>query len=104
MNIEIYWELDDVEPDARALVERRLRSLARECQDLIDVRIAISPRYAPRSRQREVRITSLARRGQITAAHVCQELARGLHYALDATERELRSLADRGGRRSPAAL
>jgi ribosome-associated translation inhibitor RaiA len=103
--MQIHWELDDVDPDARAAVKRRLRRLGRIHADLIDVRIAVSPRYAPGRTQREVRITSLARRGQITAAHACLELARGLQYALDATERELRSLRDRvRHRRSTAAL
>jgi ribosome-associated translation inhibitor RaiA len=102
--MEIHWELDDVEPAARDATERRLRELAREYEDLIDVRIAISPRYATRCAEREVRITSLVRRGQITVEHVCRELTSGLRFALEATERELRSLCERAGRRRSAAL
>jgi ribosome-associated translation inhibitor RaiA len=102
--MEIHWELDEVEPSARLAVERQLRALAREHADLIDVRIAVAPRDAPRCVQREVRITSLARSGQITVALACHELAQGLKLAIEATERELRGLRERMGRRPSAAF
>jgi cold shock CspA family protein/ribosome-associated translation inhibitor RaiA len=88
--MEIHWVRPGgfPEPDRRA-AEERIRALAEEATDLIDVRITARPTAHHRHGGHEVRITCEARGKEIVAARTRPEPGLALNEALDAFEREV---------------
>jgi ribosomal subunit interface protein len=94
--MEIHWRhVEGLDDEQRSSVEDRLRSLAADHTDLIDVRIAARPTRHHRHGGQEVRITAQARGTEIVSARTRPDLALALHDALDTFERELRRLRER---------
>ena len=88
--MEIHWHHPEGfrEEDRRA-AEDRLRELARDRTDLIDVRISGRPTAHHRHGGQEVRITCEARGREIVATRTRPDAGRALNEALDAFEREV---------------
>ena len=88
--MELHWHHPETfrEQD-RALAEERIRDLARDHTDLIDVRISARPTGHHRHGGQEVRITCEARGKEIVAARTRPDLRLALNETLDAFEREI---------------
>ena len=102
--MEIHW----VEPDAfreldRRHAEERIRKLAGEHTDVIDVRVAARSSGHHRHGGHQVRITCEARGAEIVAARTRPDAGLALNEALDAFEREIRRLRHRRAERSGRA-
>ena len=94
--MEIHWRnVDEVHPDTRARVEERLRVLAGEHGDLIDLWITGSRSAHHRHGDQEVRLRCLARGREIVAARTRPDLGQALDEVVDAFEREVWRLRDR---------
>lgn len=88
--MQLHWHHPEVfdEPD-RALAEDRIRALAREHTDLIDVRISARPTGHHRHGGQEVRIVCDARGKEIVATRTRPDPGLALNETLDAFEREI---------------
>jgi cold shock CspA family protein len=88
--MEIHWHHPEGFRDGdRQAAEDRIRELARDRADLIDVRIAVRPTGHHRHGGQEVRITCKARGQEIVAARTRPDPGIALNEALDAFEREV---------------
>lgn len=88
--MEFHWHHPDVfRQEDRLAAEKRIRELARDRTDLIDVRIAARPTEHHRHGGHEVRITCEARGKEIVAARTRPDAGGALNEALDAFEREV---------------
>ena len=101
--MEIHWvhagELDERQREA---VEARLRRLAGEKRDLIDVRILVRESRHHQHGDAEVRLTCDARGREIVVTRARPEAGRALDEVVDVFEREVRRMRDRRAiRRSP---
>lgn len=100
--MQIHWShMQEIEPTQREKVEARLLGLAEGRKDLIDVRITGRSSGHHRHGDREVRIVCLARGKELVAARTREELGLALEEALQAFEREVRTLRDRRAERRP---
>lgn len=94
--MEIRWDhLDEVPSQHRDAIDARIRELAREQGDLIDVRIAGKSTGHHRHGEREVHITCQARGADIVAKRTRDDTALALDEAVEAFEREVRELRRR---------
>lgn len=100
--MQIDWvDCDMLRADVRDAAEERIRALAEGRTDLIDVRITARTTGHHRLGNQEIRITAGVRDGEIVAARTREEAGLALNEALDAFEREVRTLrGKRRGRRS----
>jgi ribosomal subunit interface protein len=98
--MEIHWVDPDVfrEQD-RLAAEERIRKLADEHTDVIDVRVTARPSGHHRHGNQEVRITCEARRAEIVAARTRPDAGLALNEAMDAFEREVRRMRHRRAER-----
>jgi cold shock CspA family protein len=88
--MELHWRHPEAfrEQD-RVLAEERIRELAGDHSDLIDVRISARLTAHHRHGGQEVRITCEARGKEIVAARTRPDAGLGLNETLDAFEREV---------------
>lgn len=94
--MEIHWDhLEELTPEERSAIEKRIEELAGDHQDLIDVRILARRTRHHRRGGQEVRITCQARGKDIVAARTRDEAGLALNEALDAFEREVRRMRER---------
>jgi cold shock CspA family protein/ribosome-associated translation inhibitor RaiA len=94
--MEIHWVHAKVFGDPeRELAEDRIRELARDRTDLIDVRITAHESGHHRHGGQEVRITCQARGKELVAARTRPDAGQALNEALDAFEREVWRMRDR---------
>lgn len=94
--MEIHWLHPEILKDAeRRGVEERLRRLAAEGTDLIDIRIRVRRTPHHQHGDQEVVISSLARGAEIVASRTRNDASLALNEALDAFEREVRRLRER---------
>jgi len=95
--MEIHWKnLDEVRPDVRERIEERLRALAGDHGDLIDVRIAAKTTGHHVHGGQEVRIAGQARgKEQVVAARTRADVGQALDEVIDAFEREIRRMRDK---------
>ena len=100
--MEIHWtHLSHLDPELREACEERLKRLAQNHSDLIDVRISGDSTRHHRRGGRSVRITCLARGQQIVAARERESLGLALNEVLDDFERAVHELRKRRiGRRA----
>jgi len=88
--MEIHWKnVEPIGPEVRERVEERLRLLAGEHGDLIDVRIAAKITGHHNHGGQEVRIAAQARGKEIVAARTRPDAGQALDEVLDAFEREV---------------
>jgi cold shock CspA family protein/ribosome-associated translation inhibitor RaiA len=88
--MEIHWRhMDELGAEAREAAEARLRELAGDHGDLIDVRISGRTTGHHRHGGQEVRIVCQARGRELVAARAREDLALSFQEALDAFEREV---------------
>jgi cold shock CspA family protein/ribosome-associated translation inhibitor RaiA len=88
--MEIHWHRPETFHEAdRAAAEARLRELARDRTDLIDVRITARLSSHHRHGGQEVRITCKARGTEIVAARARDDAGLALNETLDVFEREV---------------
>jgi cold shock CspA family protein len=88
--MEIHWRHPELFRDTeRELAEKRLRELARDRGDLIDVRIAGHASNHHRHGGQEVRIACQARGTELVAARTREDAGLALNEVLDAFEREV---------------
>jgi len=97
--------MDEVDADARALAERRLRGLAAAHTDLIDLRVTGRHTQHHRQSAHEVRVTCQARGRELVVTREGDQLGAALNEALDVFEREVHKLRrrqrDRRSERTP---
>ena len=94
--MEIHWHhADGLGAELRAGGEERLRALAQDHSDLIDVRISARTTEHHRHGGREIRIACQARGREIVVARTRADLAQAFQEALDAFEREVRRMRER---------
>ena len=94
--MQIQWtHCESLSERQREAVELRIRALAEERDDLLDVRIVARLTNHHRLGGREVRITSLVRGREIVASVERPELGLALCEALDDFEREVRRRRER---------
>jgi cold shock CspA family protein len=104
MGMEIHWvHAGELRDDQRSLVEARLRSLENDRNDLIDVRITVRRNGHHRHGGQEVRITCQARGHELVAARTRPDAGLALDEAVDAFEREVWRMRDRGAQRRAEA-
>lgn len=100
--MQIHWvHMQEIRPEHREKVEGRLRELAEGRNDLIDLRITGHTSNHHRHGGREVTLVCQARGKDLVASRSAPELALALDEALQAFEREVRSLRDRRSERRP---
>ena len=100
--MEIHWdELSDLSQQEREAAEARLRRIAAQHDDLLAVRIAGRDSSHHRQGGREVHVSGSAKGREIAASRSGPDLAKALHDALAAFERELRHLRSRRVSRRP---
>jgi CspA family cold shock protein len=104
--MEIHWtHLDEIPERQRLACEERLRALAEERSELIQVRIVGRQSRHHRHGEREVTIASKIRGREIVATRQRPDLGEALDLALDVFEREVHRLhersTDRRGERPP---
>jgi CspA family cold shock protein len=100
--MQIHWAHMQEIPEAhRDKVEGRLQELAEGHSDLIDVRISGHTSNHHRHGACEVTIVCQARGKDIVASRTRPELQIALDEALEAFERELRTLRDKRSQRRP---
>jgi len=88
---EIHWRnFQHLEPEERSAIEGRLRALAAERDDLLDVRIAGQSTEHHRHGAREARIAARLRGKEIVASRSAPDDRLALDAAVDAFEREVR--------------
>jgi len=88
--MEIHWRQSESFREAdRSATEARLRGMAGDKGDLIDVHIAARTSGHHRHGGHEVRITAQARGTELVAARTRDDVAQALNEALDAFEREV---------------
>jgi cold shock CspA family protein/ribosome-associated translation inhibitor RaiA len=88
--MEIHWRhMDEIGPAAREAAEARLRELAGDHGDLMDVRISGRTTGHHRHGGHEARIVCQARGQDLVAARTREDLALSFQEALDAFEREV---------------
>ncbi len=94
--MEIHWVgLADIDEEQRTQVEERLERLARDHNDLIDVRITGHRSDHHRHGDQGVRIVCQARGRELIADKVCDEVGKALHDAMDVFEREVKRLREK---------
>lgn len=94
--MEIHWdELSDLSEQEREAAEACLRRIGAQHDDLLAIRIAGRDSSHHRQGGREVHIACSAKGREIAAARSGPDLAKALHDALAAFERELRRLRSR---------
>jgi ribosome-associated translation inhibitor RaiA len=88
--MELHWHHPELfrEQD-RIQADQRIRSLASDHSDVIDVRISARPSTHHRRSGHEVRITCEARGQQLVAARTGTDPGVALNESLDAFEREI---------------
>jgi ribosome-associated translation inhibitor RaiA len=92
----------EFEEKQREVVEARVRGLAGEKRDLIDVRILVRQSCHQRHGDAEVRLTCDARGREIVVTRSRPEAGQALDEGVDVFEREVRRMSDRRAiRRSP---
>lgn len=88
--MEIHWRnADGLRLETREAAEARLRELAGDHTDLIDVRISARPTGHHRHGGQEIRIVCQARGREIVASRAREDLELSFNEALDAFEREV---------------
>jgi cold shock CspA family protein/ribosome-associated translation inhibitor RaiA len=88
--MNLHWHHPEMfREQERELAEDRIRELARDHTDLIDVRISARPTHHHRRGGQEVRITCEARGKEIVAARTRPDPGVALNETLDAFEREI---------------
>jgi cold shock CspA family protein/ribosome-associated translation inhibitor RaiA len=88
--MEIHWHHPELfREEERLAAEARVREVAGDRTDLIDVRISARPTNHHRHGGQEVRITCEARGKEIVAARSRSDASLALNEALDAFEREV---------------
>jgi cold shock CspA family protein len=98
--LEIHWRnLSSLDEELRARIEERVRALAGDKRDLIDVHIAAKTTRHHVHGGREVSVRALARGREIVASRTRPDLELALAEALDAFERELRRFRERNSER-----
>jgi ribosomal subunit interface protein len=98
--MQIHWVDPNAFPEqVRLAAEERIRKLAGEHTDVIDVRVAARSNGHHRHGGHEVRITCDARGAEIVAARTRPDAGRALDEALDAFEREVRRMRHRRAER-----
>ena len=98
--MQIHWHhMGDLSAQRRSHIEARLRQLAAEHDDLIDVRIGGDGGVEDRFRPRRVRIAAQARRKELVAVREADSMGEAVTEVLCAFERELRKLRERRQRR-----
>jgi cold shock CspA family protein/ribosome-associated translation inhibitor RaiA len=106
--MEIHWVHPECFSDGeRRLAEDRIRELARERTDLIDVRIIARSTLHHRHAGHEVRITYEARGKEIVAARTRADMSLAQDEVLDVFEREvwrMRHRRTQDARQQPALL
>ncbi len=91
--MEIHWVgMGELEEGERLEIEGRLGLLAKDYDDLIDLRIAGRKTRHHKHGAQEVRITCQARGREIVAARTRPDLGLALNEALDVFEREVHTL------------
>jgi len=99
--MQIHWHhMGDLSARRRGDMEARLRQLASEHDDLIDVRIGGDHSLEDRFRPRRVRIAAQARRKELVAVREAGSVVEAANDVLYAFERELRKLRARRQSRS----
>src|SRR5688572_6655486 len=94
--MEVHWLHPDAYSDAeRFSAEARIREIAADQTDLIDVRITTRSTQHHRVGEQEVHIICEARGKQIVAARTRAEAGLALNEALDVFEREVLRMRDR---------
>ena len=94
--MQIHWRhVDPIGPEVRERVEERLRELAGDHGDLLDVRIAAKLTGHHNHGGQEVRIAGHAAGKEIVAARTRPDATQALDEALDAFEREVWRMRDR---------
>jgi cold shock CspA family protein/ribosome-associated translation inhibitor RaiA len=94
--MEIHWvHPEHFREEERRLAEERIRELARDRTDLIDVRISAKPTGHHVHGGHEVRITCEARGKEIVAARTRADTSVALNETLDVFEREIWRLRHR---------
>jgi len=105
--MEIHWVHPEcVSAEERRVAEDRIRELARDRSDLIDVRIAAKSTLHHRHGGHEVRLTCEARGKEIVAARTRPDMSLALDEVLDAFEREvwhMRHRREQEARERPAS-
>ena len=96
--MEIHWDGLDLSEEQRVAAETRLGRIAAQHDDLLAIHIAGRESAHHRKGGREVRVSGHTKGREIAAARSGPDLAKALHDALGAFERELRKLR---GRRAP---
>jgi CspA family cold shock protein len=88
--VEIHWvHPQGLRDEERRDAEERLRDLARDRTDLIDVRITVRATSHHQHGGQEVRVTCDARGQELVAARTRADVGLALNEALDAFEREV---------------
>ena len=101
--MEIHWRnFSALDETLRARIEERLRALAADRNDLIDLHIAAKESRHHVHGGREVSVRALARGKELVASRTRPDLELALADALDAFERELRRDRERASGRRDA--
>ena len=88
--MELHWQHpEQFREQDRVLAEERIRELARDRTDLLDVRISARPTGHHLHGGQEVRITCEARGKEIVAARTRPDYGLALNETLDDFEREI---------------
>jgi len=94
--MEIHWvHAEDLAEVQREAVEQRLRGLAGQKGDLMDVRIVVRSSRHHQQGDDEVRLTCDARGKEIVAVRSAPDAALALNQVVDVFEREVRRLRER---------
>ena len=100
--MEIHWvHAGDLDEEQRQAVEERLRRLARQKGDLMDVRIMVRSSKHHNHGDEEVRLTCDARGREIVVVRARPEAGLALNEAVDVFEREVRRMRERRAIRRP---
>jgi len=94
--MEIHWLHPEILEEAdRRDAEERLRGLAAEGTDLIDIRVRVKTTLHHQHGAQEVVISALVRGAERVASRTRSDAALALRECLDAFEREIRRLRER---------
>jgi ribosomal subunit interface protein len=100
--MRIHWRNVPVRPEARARIEERLRALAADRDDLIELHISAKGTRHHVHGAREVSVRAQSRGREIVATRSRPDLAQALAEAIDAFERELRRVRERSSQHRDA--
>lgn len=94
--MEIHWvHAEDLTEVQREAVEQRLRALAGQKGDLMDVRIVVRSSAHHQHGDDEVRLTCDARGKEIVAVRSAPDAGLALNEVVDVFEREVRRMRER---------